>query len=97
MENPWIKCPLKIDMGVGISWGGCLDFDIEELGPEKLVGSVEGLSRDIKQFYHIASLAYKAKYEVISTEDIDESEFQHNNFIKDLYRWKARFYIEKAI
>lgn len=95
LENPWIKCPLRIDVAIGASWGGCVDLSLHYISQDQMTCSVEGKSKDIKQLYHILNSIYQVEYKVVKEEEIDEASFQHNEFIKDALFWVAEFDIKR--
>jgi len=97
LKNGWIKCPLVMDIGLGTSWGGCLDLSIEKASCDSLVFKTEGLSKDIKMLFHTCNEAYNTSYEVIEVKKLLDTDFQKDNFVRDFDYWKVRFKIERKI
>lgn len=83
----WIKCPLKMDVSLGSSWGGALELSIKELTPHSLTASTEGLRKDFFLLEKSAKNAYNIKINVISKSP--PKPFAIDCVVRDNEMWKA--------
>lgn len=90
---PWVICPLELSVELGSSWGGGLEFKLEELTSNSFVGVTSGLRKDILNLVNEASNAYKVDYEVLEKEPLTEKDFKSDVFYRDREEWTARISI----
>lgn len=89
----WIKCPIVIDVGIGTSWGGCIDFDVE-MQNNLLILRGSGIRKDFVAMQAIAGDCYKIDITTLSEKPI--SEFAPDKAVRDGFEWDAEVKIAIA-
>ena len=89
-NHKWIRCPLAISFELGSSWGGAIEFDIENFTDNsiELVGS--GLKRDFESIKNVAERTYSVSLHVIGSEGLSDDDFSPVHFCRDTEKWNAR-------
>lgn len=83
MENySWIKCPIRLDVSLGSSWGGCIDLETIESTDDKIVLKGNSLKKDFRLLKVIGSTAYNIDINIIETGKMKE--FPIDQFIRDV-------------
>jgi hypothetical protein len=87
---PFIRCPLVMDISIGRSWGGGIEFKVKDLGEDYVVLEGTGLRKDHLQLEAVASRAYDYQREVITATPTSPKDFAEDIFVRDAEFWKAR-------
>ena len=80
---PFIKCPLVMDISVGTTWGGSIDFEVKELGGSYVVLEGTGFRKDVNALIYQAQKAYDIESRVIEEETLSEHDFGKDVIIRD--------------
>jgi DNA polymerase I-like protein with 3'-5' exonuclease and polymerase domains/uracil-DNA glycosylase len=94
-SQDWINCPIGLGVEMGTSWGGGIEFDIEELTNSSFIGVGEGLRRDVQELIEELEIAYDVQYELIEKEETKPFDIAY--VFTDTETWKIKLTItEKA-
>lgn len=83
----WLICPLQMDISLGDSWGGSIEFEIKELSEEIAVLKGKALRKDFLRLKMVAERAYDVDLEAHSVKSIDS--FPIDILFKDSEQWEA--------
>lgn len=95
VKYPWMICPLVMDISIGTSWGGAIEFKILELSDDHVILKGEAMSKDFKLFKGVAEKAYDVEMTINEKKEIDQSKFAKDIFFRDRERWDCTIKINK--
>lgn len=90
----WIKCPLVMDLGIGASWGGCIDIDSVASDDNNLILNGKGLRKDFNTLIAYGERCYNMQYTIVKETEI--TSFPADKAVKDKYEWMADITINAA-
>ena len=93
-KHPWITCPLKISLELGASWGGAIEFELQELTPNRMVLEGKGLRKDFLSIKKVAETKYSTRIDVISSRELTAEDFSSEHFFRDSEEWTAKLTLE---
>jgi len=92
---PWILCPLEMDVSLGASWGGAIEFNVRECSDKHLVlTNGKSLRKDFRMLEYIGSKCYNIKVEVTNVKELTDKDFADDSFVRDSEEWTADVTIE---
>jgi len=92
---PWILCPLEMDVSLGASWGGAIEFNVRECSDKHLVlTNGKSLRKDFRMLEYIGSKCYNIKVEVTNVKELTDKDFADDSFVRDTEEWTADVTIE---
>lgn len=97
VKYPWVTCPLVMDISIGASWGGAIEFKIQELTDNRVVLTGSALAKDFKQFKSVAEKAYKVDLTVLEKQSVpnEKIKFAKDIFFKDREFWGCKVVLSK--
>lgn len=92
----WLKCPMKISIDFGTSWGSSVEVDkIISLDDRSFSYTGTSLRKNIVMLQNQASKAYNFDYEILSRKEINPDELGTEQFIKDTEIWDCKIHISE--
>jgi uracil-DNA glycosylase family 4 len=76
----WIKCPVKMDFTLSVSWGAACDLSLDNISDSGFSGKITGGKRDLQILKLTLEKSYSVKVEVIEET---EEELTFLDFAKD--------------
>jgi len=82
---PWITCPLRMDIVLGTSWGGGIEFKVKELDDDHCVLSGSALRKDFLNLQHFGQKAYNIELDIL--EKKETKNFPIDIVYRDKEKW----------
>lgn len=97
VKYPWLICPLVMDISIGTSWGGAIEFKLSNLTDDGVTLKGEAMSKDFKLFKSVAEKAYDVELIVNEVTPIDPEKFAKDIFFRDREKWDCTVHMKRKI
>lgn len=89
-EFSFLTCPLEMDVSLGTSWGGTIEFKVISLTDTSIVLEGSGLDKDFKLLKLVGSKGYSIEIEVLKEDKLPSNYFGVDDFVKSNFKQFCR-------
>lgn len=94
----WITCPLVMDVSLGTSWGGAIEFKVKEISDNHVIlEGGEAMARDFKDLIAVAGKAYDVNIKINERKEIQQDKFSKDIFFRDRELWNCTLVLKDKV